>query len=95
MIDTEIIEVVAAHAAGKKIEYSWGRNVNWFTFRVECGDNWNFSKYTYRVASEPEYLKGYCFPKDIFTGDAPCVGMIKVQQVELEKGENPLPRNPR
>jgi hypothetical protein len=90
MSDKEIIEVVAAHAAGKRIQ-SRGR--------FESGDwnynnhpEWQFGATDYRVS--PEFLKGgYCFPCTIH--DEPTVGMIKVQQVELEKGENPLPRRPR
>jgi hypothetical protein len=98
MTDTEIIEVVSAHAAGKKIEYSWGHCVNWF--EKPKPQHWDFSRYTYRVAPESYLISGYCFPKDIFVGDTPCdamatIGMIKVQQVELEKCENPLPSNAR
>lgn len=50
MTNDEIIEVVMAHKAGKKIQESLIHMEAWFPVSDPC---WNFPKYKYRVAPEP------------------------------------------
>ncbi len=99
MTDEEIIAVVQAHKEGKRIQirrrssdeiksdYGW-----------KSGDplRWNFIECEYRVAPEPHWIDGYVFPKDVH--EKPTIGMIKMNQVKLSSGENPVapePRKPR
>ena len=50
MTHDEIIEVVAAHTEGKKIEQLCKReNNNW----CNCVPDWDFAHFNYRVAREP------------------------------------------
>ncbi len=93
MSHQEIINVVSAHQEGKQIQTRshFHPTENW----QNCNPVWDFYQNDYRVAPEPSHLiKGYCFPMYIFQN--PVVGMIKIEQVSLSEGENPIqPRKPR
>lgn len=89
MSDDEIIAVVQAHKEGKQIErhyFEWSDD-HWVK---DDFPSWDFCKCRYRVS---HLLKGYCFAKDIRR--EPTIGMVKVEQVPLAAGENPLVRKPR
>lgn len=57
MTDKEIIEVVSAHEAGKKIEYTPKAITDW---RPISNPYWDFANHNYRVAKGPK-LRPYTF----------------------------------
>ncbi len=75
MTDTEILDVVAAHVAGKKIQckpkYPMASHVNmdW----ANCNPYWNFDQFIYRVAPAP--TEELC----------PCCGKPRKEEFWIEK----------
>ncbi len=94
MTDDQILEVVQAHKEGKAIQGRWHGESQWWPLS-KSGAWARFHQCDYRVAPEVIWcgLKGYCFPKDIH--ETATIGMIKVEQVALSEGENPIARKPR
>ena len=87
----DMIEVLQAAKDGKRIQIRLANDSN-YAWVDHMANFFNFSKFDYRVVPKPQFLKGYCFAKDIY--ETPTIGMVKVEQVSLAEGENPLPRKP-
>lgn len=60
MTNKQIIEVVQAAEAGKRIEYRWKNCSTWAPFND--GWDWDFSRLEYRVAVEPREFKLIWWP---------------------------------
>jgi len=51
----EKIEVMAAYAEGKKIQFKEKDSSNWRDYTHILAPEWNWSDYDYRIKSEPSY----------------------------------------